>query len=273
MNFMNKWAQGAHTDLRIRVLIGDPDPLVRAAISRGFEECDDFSVIAATGSPRELAELATHYRPEISLIHAGAKEFDGLELCRTILAADPAARVLILERSPSVERELAALWAGAGGVVAKDVGVPGVIEATRAVLSGRLPHSDAAMRLLLERMRLMPESGVGIRPVRSPLTPREWEVLDLLTNQLSTREIAAELHLSKDTVASHIKNLMRKMSVHSREEAVDRGLSLRWPENFEPHGRNGHQTSDGGTELSPARPLLNGKRRAHIQLATENADV
>jgi len=156
-----------------------------------------------------------------------------LRLCRKIVAADDRAKVLVLERSPTAERELSALWAGAGGVVAKDAGVQGILDSARAVLSGELPHSDGAMRLLLERMRSMPKTGTGTRPVRSPLTPREWEVLDLLTDDFSTAQIAAELHLSKDTVATHVKNLMRKLEVHSRAAAVERGHLLRRPENFE----------------------------------------
>ena len=80
---------------------------------------------------------------------------------------------------------------------------------------------------LIERMRRVREDGIGMRPVRSALTSREWEILDLLCQERSTDDIADELVLSIETVRSHIKSIFRKLGVRSRREAVDVAAGMR----------------------------------------------
>jgi DNA-binding NarL/FixJ family response regulator len=92
-----------------------------------------------------------------------------------------------------------------------------------AAISRRL-----ALRLI-QQLRTQPEESIGLRPVRSPLTPREWEVLDLLCAQMGTEAIADELVLSAETVRSHVRNILRKLGVRSRREAVERSTALRAP--------------------------------------------
>lgn len=212
-----------------RVIVGEPDALARRAISDRFEQDPDFSIIASSGDSREVMELSRHYRPELVVLDSD-DAFNGLSTCRLLIASDPAVRILVLEGRPDGEREVAAFWAGACGVVPKDGGVDAILTACRQVLRGRTPHSDDAMCVLLRQMRSIPESGKGMRPVRSELTSREWEVLDLLTHGASTESIASDLYLSPDTVLSHVKNLMKKLDVTTRAEAVEKADRLRWPE-------------------------------------------
>lgn len=216
--------------------------MARSAIAAHLEQEPDFTVVAASNNPRELLELSALHRPELTLLDSGS-ELDGVDLCRRLVARDPDTRILILERNPVDERVVAALWAGARGVAPKERGLSAVMTASRQVLEGRIPHSDEAMRLMLARMRSIPRSGVGMRPVRSSLTDREWEVLDLLTLGGTTDSIASELFLSTDTVLTHIKNILRKTGATSRAEVVGLTPSLRWPD------QASSQDSDRGSDF------------------------
>ena len=82
---------------------------------------------------------------------------------------------------------------------------------------------------LVDLLRSTAENGIGMRPVKSPLTTREWEVLDLICAGDSTREISSKLFLSEDTVYSHTKSILRKLGVHSRTDAVAMAAQLRRP--------------------------------------------
>ena len=141
----------------------------------------------------------------------------------------PEVRVLIFSRDDREDTQLEALQQGASGFLSKNVPVETVARVVQSVVRGEAAISRSTTMRLIERLRLLPEGGTGMRPVRSPLTPREWEVLDLLCQRKDTREIADALVLSEETVYTHAKNLLRKLDVHSREEAVDAAQQLRRP--------------------------------------------
>jgi DNA-binding NarL/FixJ family response regulator len=213
---------------RARIIIADPDPLARRAIRDGFDAADDFVVIAEAGDGVEAAELAAHYRPEFVLLETALPRIDGIAAMERILGNSPATHVVMLSATQSGDTGLAALRAGAAGFLAKDMGVAAVVEALRGVRRGEIATSVTMNRRLVEHLRSTPEFGVGMRPVKSMLTPRQWEILDLLTVGRSTADMAGELYLTLDTVQSHVKNLLRKLGVHTRAEAVERGKQLRW---------------------------------------------
>lgn len=217
------------TSTRMRVIVADRDPLARSLVRRGFDACDDVCVIAETGSGTEAAELAVHYRPQVVLLAEDVRGLDGHGACRRIVENAPEVCVLLMARAPDCESELVALRAGASGLLDRDDGVAAIVQTARAACDGQLAVSPVATRALVERMRGMPEGGVGLRPVRSVLTSREWEVLDLLTLGHGTRDIADALFLTEDTVHSHVKRILRKLGVHSRADAVARAAELRQP--------------------------------------------
>jgi two-component system, NarL family, response regulator LiaR len=213
---------------RARIIIADSDPLARRAIRDGFEPVKDFIVIAEARDGVEVAELALHYRPELVLLEATLPRIDGIAAMKRILAGAPDTRVVMLSSTDGSDTGLAALRGGASGFLAKDMGMEGVIASLRCVMAGEIATSVAMNRRLVSHLRSTPEFGIGMRPVKSVLTSREWEMLDLLTLGCSTAQIADELYVTVETVQSHIKNLKRKLGVHCRAEAVERGKQLRW---------------------------------------------
>jgi DNA-binding NarL/FixJ family response regulator len=211
-----------------RIILADPDALARRAIRDGFDEPEDFVVIAEAGDGVEVAELAAHYRPEFVVLETVLPRVDGIAAMERILDDSPGTHVVMLTAARNADIGLAALRAGASGFLGKEVGVEGVVEALRAVLRGEIAASPAMTRRLVEHLRCTPEFGLGMRPVKSALSSREWEVLDLLSAGRSTADIAGELHLTVETVKSHVKRVLGKLGAHSRAEAVESAKRLRW---------------------------------------------
>lgn len=221
---------------RLRVIICDDDPLVRRLI-RDALQLAGITVIAEAANGREALELTRFYHPEVVLMDVVMPGMDGVEATRRITTEVPETRVVMLTGSGDDELALLGLRAGAVGYLTKDISVPAIPRALRGAIAGEAAISRHLSMKLIERLRMVPETGVGSRPVRSVLTPREWEVLDLLCSGESTEVIADGLVLSTETVRSHVKNILRKLGVRSREEAVALADNLRSPS--PPRGRGG----------------------------------
>jgi two-component system, NarL family, response regulator LiaR len=226
---------------RLRVIICDDDPLVRRFV-RDALELSGIIVIAEASNGREAIELTRFYHPEVVLMDVVMPGMDGIEATRRITAEAPGTRVVMLTGSGDDELALLGLRAGAVGYLTKDISVPAIPRALRGANAGEAVVSRRLAMKLIERLRMVPEAGVGIRPVRSVLTPREWEVLDLLCGGESTDSIADTLVLSPETVRSHVKNLLHKLGVRSREEAVALAGNL----------RAASPPPDGGARKSPS---------------------
>jgi NarL family two-component system response regulator LiaR len=213
-------------DTMLRTIVADDDPLVRRLIRDTLQRAD-VTVVAEASTGREAVELALFYRPDVVVMDFMMPEMDGSEATRRIYENDPSIRVVLLTGAGDDELGLRGLRAGAAGYLSKEVELESLPRALRGALDGEAAISRRLAMQLVEQYRAAPRGGAGTRPVRSSLTDREWEVLDLLGTGTTTDEIARSLVLSPETVRSHLKNLYRKLEVNSREEAVQAASRLR----------------------------------------------
>ena len=223
-------ANGGHPVLeRLRLIIADPDPLARRAIRDSLRAEDGFVVSAEAKDGLEAVELAVHYRPDLVLMEVALPAGDGISACREITSRAPEVRVVMFSVPQDDDVQIRALRAGASGFLSKNASIESIARALRSVAGGETAVTRALTSHLVELLRATTENGIGMRPVKSPLTTREWEVLDLICAGDSTREISAKLFLSEDTVYSHTKSILRKLGVHSRSDAVAMAAQLRRP--------------------------------------------
>jgi two-component system, NarL family, response regulator LiaR len=210
----------------LRTLVSDDDPLVRRLI-RDTLQRDGITVIAEATTGREAVELALFYRPDVVVMDYMMPEMDGIEATRRIYEQDPSIRVVLLTAIADESLGLRGLRAGASGFLSKDMMLDSLARALRGSVEGEAAVSRRLAMQLIQHFRSAPTGGIGLRPVRSTLTAREWEVLDLLSGGAKTDDIARTLVLSPETVRSHLKNLYRKLEVRSRHEAVEAATRIR----------------------------------------------
>jgi DNA-binding NarL/FixJ family response regulator len=210
----------------LRAIVADDDPLVRRLI-RDTLQMDGVTVVAEAPNGRDAVELALFYRPDIVVMDYMMPELDGIAATRQIYEKAPDVRVVMLTGSADDAIGLRGLRAGAVGFLSKDMDLSSLPRALRRAVDGEAVISRRLAMRLVQHVRSAPAVGTGMRPVRSPLTDREWEVLDLLTGGASTDDIARSLVLSTETVRSHLKNLYRKLEVRTRDEAAAAAVRLR----------------------------------------------
>jgi DNA-binding NarL/FixJ family response regulator len=217
---------GLQSRAALRVIVVDDDALVRRVL-RDVLQRAGIVVIAEASGGREAVELALYYKPDIILMDLLMPGIDGIAATRQILAARPEAKIVMITSSADEELGLLTLRVGACGYLSKTVNVESIPRALRAAAEGEAVVPRRLTAKLIDAVRRTSENGAGIRPVRSPLTAREWEVLDLLCEDRTTDEIADALVLSSETVRSHVKSILRKLRVSSRRDAVAVAQELR----------------------------------------------
>jgi NarL family two-component system response regulator LiaR len=203
----------------LRAIVADDDSFARRMIKDALQAAN-VVVIAEAHDGREAVELTLFYRPDVVLMDVVMPGLDGIAATRHIVKEIPDQVVVLLTSADEDEMAMLGLRAGASGFLTKDVEVSSLPRALMGALDGEAVISRRLGMRLVEHLRNAPEGRAGLRPVKSPLTAREWEVIDLLYAGHATEEIAQTLVLSTETVRSHIKNILRKLDARTRGEAV-----------------------------------------------------
>jgi DNA-binding NarL/FixJ family response regulator len=201
---------------RIRVLIVDDHEMVREGLIAMLSPEPDFEVVGQTGRGAEVAELVESTRPDVVLLDTRLPDISGVEVCRRLTRTHPGVAVVILTTYTDVELVQECLQAGARGYVVKDVERFSLKESIRAVSRGQsvLAPQVAGQIIAQIKSRQLAEG----RP--AGLNPSQVAILRLISLGHSNREIAAEVHLSENTVKTHIQEIFRKLGVRNRVEAA-----------------------------------------------------
>ena len=205
---------------RLRVVIADDQPLMRAGFRAVLEATGSIAVVAEAGDGEEAIRAAEAHRPDVVLMDIRMPGTDGIEATRRL----PRHRVLILTTFGLDDYIVDALRAGASGFLTKDAPAADLIAAVRAVAAGDAVLSPAVTRRLLDRVAgRLPATDRGGRDEAdrlAELTEREREVLQLVASGLSNGEIAAALVVAEPTVKTHVSNLLGKLGLRDRVQAV-----------------------------------------------------
>ena len=173
----------------MRVIVADDDPFARRMIKESLQRAGVI-VVAEAPDGRQAVELTLFYRPDVVLMDVVMPEIDGISATRQIVQEIPDQLIVMLTSSDETEMGFVGLRAGAVGYLSKDVDVDVLPQALRGTLRGEAAISRRLSMQLIEQLRRAPDVSSGMRPVRSPLTAREWEVVDLLYQGQTTDEIA-----------------------------------------------------------------------------------
>jgi DNA-binding NarL/FixJ family response regulator len=213
---------------RLCVLIADHDGLARSMMRVALNATDRIAIVLTTGDPQEATELARYYHPTVTIIDLELPSTDTHNMITNIHAVSAHTNLITISADNNDQPILAALRAGAIGHISKNTEPTQLANQVLQAADGEAIIPQHLIKALLEIVREFPDAGW--RPVRSRLTTREWEVIDLLAADASTQEIADQLVLTADTIYSHIKSVLRKLGVHSREDAIIAAQTLRHEE-------------------------------------------
>ncbi|MDP8959516.1 MAG: response regulator transcription factor [Actinomycetota bacterium] len=201
------------------VLVVDDAQLFRAGLSAALAE-SGFRVLAQARDAADGVAAAEEYQPDVVLLDVLMPGVSGLDVVDKILAAAPGARVVLLTSSESEEDLLTGIKAGARGYVVKDTALPMLIQAIRDVDAGGAVVSPRMGGKLFDVVRQFLRHRDLVAGRKPTLTGREVEVLQLVAQGLTSRDIGERLYISENTVKNHIRNILDKLGLHSRNEAV-----------------------------------------------------
>jgi DNA-binding NarL/FixJ family response regulator len=207
--------------MSIRVLVADDEAMVRRGFRMIIQAEDDMQVVAEAADGEDAVSAARRFSPDVALLDVRMPRLDGIAATRKILAVAGGPRVLILTTFDLDEYVYEALRAGASGFLLKNSTPERLVEAVRVIARGEALLDPAVTRQVIERFTAIPPpASPSVTRGLDALTPREREVLILVAGGLSNAEIAAELVLGTGTIKTHVANVLMKLSLRDRTQAV-----------------------------------------------------
>ncbi|MFY1027473.1 two-component system response regulator NarL [Actinobacillus seminis] len=197
---------------KIKVIIIDDHPLMRRGIRQLLELQNAFDVVGDAGSGTEGIHLASQTSPDLVILDLNMKGLSGLDTLKALRTEGVDARIVILTVSDAKNDIFTLVDAGADGYLLKDSEPDTLLSQLQRIAQGEVILSDSIKDLLLEKRS-------AEEPIKL-LTDRERDVLRLIATGLSNKQIAVQLFISEETVKVHIRNLLRKLNVHSRVAAT-----------------------------------------------------
>jgi two-component system, NarL family, response regulator len=192
----------------IRVLVIDNHPMIRAGLSATISPEPDIEIVASAENGRAGVDLYREHQPDVALMDLKMPEMGGVEAIRAIRADFPLAKIVVLSTYEGDEDIYRAMQAGAVTYLLKNTRSEKMIGVIREVAAGGRPVPPEVAQKLTDRM------------FQPALTNRELDVLNLVARGMRNKEIAAALNITEETAQSHMKNILAKLSVHDRTEAV-----------------------------------------------------
>jgi DNA-binding NarL/FixJ family response regulator len=205
----------------IRVLVVDDHALFRRGLLMVLEQEPDMEVVGEAADGSEAVDQAADLLPDIVLMDIRMPRRSGIEACTGIKEVAPSARIIMLTMSDEEGDLYEAIKAGASGYLLKEISIDEVATAIRAVAEGQSLISPAmATKLLSEFASLMKKDDERSQVPMPKLTERELDVLKLVSQGMNNRDIGQRLFISENTVKNHVRNILDKLQLHSRMEAV-----------------------------------------------------
>jgi two-component system response regulator NreC len=204
---------------QIRILLADDHTIIRSGLKLLLEQQPDFKVVGEASNGREAVELAARHHPQVVVLDIGMPQLNGIEATRQILTQEPQTQVVILSMHSDEGYVLRALKAGARAYILKNSAEADLIRAVRTVAEGKSFFSPVISQMLLEDyVRRVKDKEV--EDTYDLLTPREREVLQLLAEGRTNKEVANILNLSLYTVETHRGNILQKLNLHGTPELI-----------------------------------------------------